>query len=72
MIGKDKKTMKISFKQDGYYYNAIKFQAEDDYNYLKEKYGDNLLGKKIDILYYPDINEFRGQKTLQLKLIDIR
>lgn len=72
MIGKDKKTMKISFKQNGYYYNAIKFQAEDDYNYLKEKYGDNLLGKKIDILYYPDINEFRGQRSLQLKLIDIR
>lgn len=72
MIGKNKKTMKISFKQNGYYYNAIKFQAEDDYNYLKEKYGDNLLGKKIDILYYPDINEFRGQRSLQLKLIDIR
>lgn len=72
MIGKDKKTMKISFKQNGYYYNSIKFQAEDDYNYLKEKYGDNLLGKKIDILYYPDINEFRGQRSLQLRLIDIR
>lgn len=72
MIGKDKSTLKLSLYQNGNYYNAIKFQAEDDYNYLKEKFNGDILGKKIDIVYYPDVNEFRGNRTLQLKLIDIR
>lgn len=72
MIGKDKNTMKLSIFQNGIYYNAIKFQAEDDYKYLNEKFKGDILGKKIDIVYYPDINEFRGNKSLQLKIIDIR
>lgn len=72
MIGKDKNTLKLSLFQNGKYYNAIKFQAEDDYNYLKEKFGGDILGKKVDIVYYPDVNEFRGQRSLQLKIIDIR
>lgn len=72
MIGKDKNTMKLSIIQNGIYYNAIKFQAEDDYKYLNEKFKGDILRKKIDIVYYPDINEFRGNKSLQLKIIDIR
>lgn len=72
MIGKEKNTLKLSLFQNGIYYNAIKFQAEDDYNYLKDKFNGDILGKKIDIVYYPDVNEFRGNRSLQLKLIDIR
>ena len=64
--------MKLSLFQNGIFYNAIKFQAEDDFNYLKEKFNGNIVGSKIDIVYYPDVNEFRGNKSLQLKLIDIR
>ncbi|MDR1764522.1 MAG: DHH family phosphoesterase [Lachnospiraceae bacterium] len=29
-------------------------------------------GDKLDVLYYPDINEFRGARTLQLTLKDFR
>lgn len=72
MIGKDKKTMRLSVYKNGVYINAIKFNAIDDYEYLKEKFGDNIVGNKIDIVYYPDINEFRGNRNLQLRLIDIR
>lgn len=72
MIGKDKNTMRLSLFQNGIFYNAIKFQAEDDYKYLNEKFNGNIIGNKIDIVYYPDVNEFRGNKSLQLKLIDIR
>lgn len=72
MIGKDKNTMKLSLFQNGTFYNAIKFQAEDDYKYLKEKFNGDIVGNKIDIVYYPDVNEFRGNRSLQLKLIDIR
>lgn len=72
MIGKDKNTMKLSLFQNGIFYNAIKFQAEDDFKYLKDKFNGEIVGNKIDIVYYPDVNEFRGNKSLQLKLIDIR
>lgn len=72
MIGKDKKTMKLSLHKNGVYINAIKFNAVDQYNYLKAKFNGNIEGKKIDVVYYPDINEFRGNRNLQLKLIDIR
>lgn len=72
MIGKDKKTMRMKLFQNGNYYNAIKFNALDDYEYLSLKFDGNIKGNKIDIVYYPDINEFRGNRTLQIKLIDIR
>lgn len=72
MIGKDKKTMRMKLFQNGNYYNAIKFNALDDYEYLSLKFGGKIKGNKIDIVYYPDVNEFRGNRTLQIKLIDIR
>lgn len=72
MIGKDKKTMRLSLFQNGRYFNAIKFNALDDYEYLSLKFNGNIKGNKIDIVYYPDINEFRGNRSLQIKLIDIR
>lgn len=72
MIGKDKKTMRMKLFQNGNYYNAIKFNALDDYEYLSLKFNGNIKGNKIDIVYYPDVNEFRGNRTLQIKLIDIR
>lgn len=72
MIGKDKKTMRMKLFQNGNYYNAIKFNALDDYEYLSLKFDGNIKSNKIDIVYYPDVNEFRGNRTLQIKLIDIR
>lgn len=72
MIGKDKRTMRMKLFQNGNYYNAIKFNALDDYEYLSLKFDGNIKSNKIDIVYYPDINEFRGNRTLQIKLIDIR
>ncbi|WP_297688863.1 single-stranded-DNA-specific exonuclease RecJ [uncultured Anaerococcus sp.] len=72
MIGKDKNTMRLSLFQNGFYYNAIKFGAEKEFQYLNDKFNGQIVGQKIDIVYYPDINEFRGQRSLQLKLIDIR
>lgn len=72
MIGKDKRTMRMKLFQNGNYYNAIKFNALDDYEYLTLKFDGNIKSNNIDIVYYPDVNEFRGNRTLQIKLIDIR
>lgn len=72
MIGKDKNTMRIVFAKGGRKVPAIKFKAGDDYEYLSEKFKGEIIGKRIDIVYFPDINEFRGNKSLQLKIIDLR
>lgn len=72
MIGKDKKTMRLSLFQNGRYFNAIKFNALDDYEYLSLKFNGKIKANKIDIVYYPDINEYKGNRSLQIKLIDIR
>ena len=72
MIGKNKNTLKLSLRENDIIINAIKFNAIDTANYLVNKFGKNITGNKIDIVYYPDINEFRGNRTLQLRLVDIR
>lgn len=72
LIGKNNNTLKISLEKNANIVNAIKFNAVDDYKYLKDKFKGNIQGNNIDIVYYPDINEFRGNRSLQVKLIDIR
>ncbi|MDO5047399.1 MAG: single-stranded-DNA-specific exonuclease RecJ [Anaerococcus sp.] len=72
MLGKDKNTMKIRFHQNGRYIDAIKFNAKEYYDYLNLKFDGKIVGNKIDIIYFPDVNIFKGVKSLQLKLIDLR
>lgn len=64
--------MRLSLFQNGRYFNAIKFNALDDYEYLSLKFNGKIKANKIDIVYYPDINEYKGNRSLQIKLIDIR
>lgn len=72
MIGKNKNTMKMTLNKNGRDIDAIMFNAKKEYKFLNDKFNSNILGNKIDAVFYPDINEFRGQKNLQLRLIDIR
>lgn len=72
MIGKDKNTMKLRLHSQGQYIDAIKFNARDYYDYLNVKFDNNIVGNKIDLIYYPDINEFRDVRSLQVKIIDLR
>lgn len=71
LIGKNKNTLKMTLNKNNRDIDAIKFNAVSDYNYLKEKF-NNASNKIIDAIYYPDINDFRGKRSLQVKLIDIR
>lgn len=72
LIGKDKNTLRMTLSKNGVNINAIKFNAAGDYKALSEKFKQNIIGQNIDIVYYPDINEFRGNISLQLKIIDFR
>lgn len=70
LIGKNSDTLKIVFEAGGHYYNAIKFNGKEEFAYLDEKLKNN--NGRVDIVYFPDINEFRGRTSLQLRLIDLR
>lgn len=72
LIGKNKNVLKFVLSKNGRDLEAIKFNAIKDYEYLQSKFGTNIIGSKIDAVFYPDINDFRNKKSLQLKLIDIR
>lgn len=72
LIGKEKNTLRMTLSKNGVNINAIKFNAASDYKALSEKFKQNIIGQNIDIVYYPDINEFRGNTSLQLKIIDFR
>ncbi|MDD7306363.1 MAG: single-stranded-DNA-specific exonuclease RecJ [Peptoniphilaceae bacterium] len=72
LIGKNKNTLKMALEKNGSIVNAIKFNAVDDYEYLSDKFKEKIIDNYIDIVYYPSINEFRGRRSLQVKLIDMR
>ena len=58
MIGKNKNVLKMQLEDTrGHVVDAIQFKVEEEDMPLR--------GKEISIVYYPDINEFRGNQTLQ-------
>ena len=82
MIGKNKNVLKLKLLKNNRTIDAILFsEAIDKYNYLLEKFGENVMSQlensiacnaKIDIIYYPEINDFNNVKNIQLNLIDLR
>ncbi len=78
-IGKEGQFIKVTLiMNNGLYMDATYFgDAEEFLNYYEEKYSkeqvDNLLNGKpsevrFSFLYYPDINEFRGEKSIQIAI----
>ena len=82
MIGKNKNVLKLKLLKNNKTIDAIMFsEAIEKYNYLLEKFGENVMiqlensiasNAKIDIIYYPEINDFNNVKNIQLNLIDLR
>lgn len=58
------KHLKVAAVQDGIKFDGIGFNMSDAYSYVKQ--GD------FDMCYSVEINEFKGIKSLQLKVRDIR
>ena len=82
-MGKEKNFMKFRFKCGNYgYVEGINF---DKYDIFKEdfisKYGEERFLKllddgycdfKMDLIYYPTINEFNGRRSIQLSIKNFR
>ena len=57
--------LRFSLRQDGRIFTGIGFNLHDKYECLKQK-------QPCDIVYKLDINEWNGEKSLQLRVIDCR
>ena len=62
VMGKDKNHLKLNFSCDDKILNAV-------------KWGENEIlvpkGAKCDIAFYPRLNDFNGEKSVQLELVDV-
>lgn len=70
LVGRNKNTLIVNFLKGGKYIKAIKFNAIEDYDYIERKIKEDK--HILDIIYYPEINEFNNKKSIVLKLTDIR
>ncbi|MAG28610.1 single-stranded-DNA-specific exonuclease RecJ [bacterium] len=66
LMGKEKNHMRVKVDQNGAAHSAVAFG-------FGEKYKDKLnQGDLIDIVYDISINEWKGKKDIQLKIIDMK
>jgi single-stranded-DNA-specific exonuclease len=84
LIGKDKNILKLScrIKDSFTKIDAISFDNGEEFkNIIIENYGSERLeqilnnspaGLKLDLIFYPGINEYNGNVSLQLQVKDIR
>ena len=59
------KHLRLRLSGNGYHFNAIFFSTT-------ARLAAVALGDVVDIAYTPQINEYRGLRTVQLNLLDIR
>ncbi len=81
-MGKNKNVLKLTLQENNRLIEGIYFgDIEKFIDNLKEKYGDLeymrvMEGKEnnvsIDLVYYPEINEFRGNRKLQINISNYR
>lgn len=81
-LGKDKSVLKLSLRIDavGRRIDAVGFSKAGDFNDMMiETYGNradamiqNPSGLKLDLIFYPAINEFNGFVSSQLRILDLR
>lgn len=74
ILGKNENTLKLQLKARGRKLDGIMFSNKEKikviYDYVFSK--ANNKNPFIDIIYYPDINEFMGNKNLQVRILDLR
>lgn len=82
ILGKDANTLKIKFLMpegnktiDGICFNRV----EEFIELLKDKYGEEHMsycakprGMKLDLIFSPQVNEYNGYKSIQLKILDFK
>ena len=82
IMGKRQNVLRVSFlMENGGTIEGISFNPEVFISNIKQWFGTNECDKilkgmpghvVLDVAYYPDINEFAGRRTLQIRLLEYR
>ncbi len=64
-VGKEAKHLKLTLKQNGYFFDSIYFGGGEMYSNIKP-------GTEVSVVYQLEDNTWNGSKSLQLKIKDIR
>lgn len=82
IMGKRQNVLRVSFlMENGGTIEGISFEPEVFISNIKQWFGTNECDKilkgvpshvVLDVAYYPDINEFAGRRTLQIRLLEYR
>ncbi len=77
-MGAEKQHLKLRLQQSGVLLDAIAFSVPDEWKEIfppgykaGRQGGQGKIGDEIDLVYYIDINEWNGMKSVQLKIIDL-
>ena len=75
LVGERKNVLKLKLAdQNGFAIDAVYF---GDMDHIRSQLGDDfennkmIQSKKISALYFPDINEYNGIRSIQLRILDI-
>lgn len=81
LVGKNKNVLQMSLESAGRFFKAVMFQGDEKLREIATPETEGILRDMlrglsrplaIDICYRPEINEFRGNRTVQLMLRDLR
>ena len=82
MLGKDKNVLKLNLTDGNLFIDGIFFGYVDAFEEeVKNSYGEmeymklldgNARGIKMDFVYYPEINEYMGNKKVQIVINNFR
>jgi single-stranded-DNA-specific exonuclease len=82
VMGKNKNVLKVTFvMNNGGTIDGLNFEPEVFISNIKEWFGESECDRMLrglpnrvvlDVAYYPDINEYAGRRTLQIKILEYR
>ncbi|MGH4050950.1 MAG: single-stranded-DNA-specific exonuclease RecJ [Clostridium sp.] len=82
ILGKNANTLKIKFLMPGlnkWIYGICFNRVEEFIEMLKDRYSEDYLsylqsprGMKLDLIFSPQINEYNGRKSIQLKILEFK
>jgi single-stranded-DNA-specific exonuclease len=82
VMGKNKNVLKVTFvMNNGGTIDGLNFEPEVFISNIKEWFGETECDRMLrglpnrvvlDVAYYPDINEYAGNRTLQIKILEYR
>lgn len=80
LVGREKNVLQLFLEQEGRRFQGVYFQAQEKLEAMQRRgetwpeafFAGRDPGVSLDLVYQPDINEFRGKTQIQIKVKDFR